>query len=90
MSMTDFKNNEIYVGEIVALVYYSGTLQFAKVHKIVEGKGIKFSFIDKRYISHGITITKWKSNNVICKLNGEICNENQTVDLNTGEIVDVQ
>lgn len=85
---TDFGGRQVLPREVVAIVYYSGTLSYCCIERISEnGKGVKVSLGDSRFPTESnISVSKWKRSDVLCKLKGDICPPGFCVDHNTGEI----
>lgn len=84
----DFTGRKVFPREVVAVVYYSGTLSYCHIHKISEnGNGVKVSLGDSQLPTENmISVSKWKRSDVLCKLNGDICPPGFCVDYNSGEI----
>lgn len=83
MKTIDFRGREVELNEIVGIVYYSGSLMYAKIHKITpNGNGIKVMFDKDK------TISKWKDpRKVVVKLEGKIIGKEQSVHYRTGEVL---
>ena len=86
MKTVDFRGREVELNELVGAVYYSGKLLHAKIHKINEYGDVKISF-GNPILRHDSTISKWKSPEVIVKLNGEIVPKDYHVDSRTGKVI---